>query len=287
VAKAAAAMDRSQSTIRSEVIAPGERSETPGKAPGTARALAADKPVMTSTPHKRKGDEIAQGDKMPKTAANGEEDDVFIVEEVDKDMAMLSREEKLKKFMEGMQSIIDECHQFKTKVNKLLALHKSIVQDAIKMASEDTRQLIRKDKEYERSSQSVMLFNVHKIKFPTDDPIYARPSFEGKLREELHSLTRHRIQVRTITVIQRTEDRTLMTVRIRLGAAEHRGILYSMLALNRELDKKMYDVFKAVSFRDSLPYEMLGEVRKLSAEGMEAKRVGKIVAFRVSAQGAG
>jgi hypothetical protein len=42
-----------------------------------------------------------------------------------------------------------------------------------------------------------------------------------------------------------------------------------------------------VSFRDSLPYEMLGEVRKLSAEGMEAKRVGKIVAFRVSAQGAG
>jgi hypothetical protein len=58
-----------------------------------------------------------------------------------------------------------------------------------------------------------------------------------------------------------------------------------MLALNRLHDPEMYEVFKGASFRDSFPYEMLGEVRRLSAEGMAAKRAGNIMAFRVSAQG--
>jgi hypothetical protein len=91
----------------------------------------------------------------------------------------------------------------------------------INAAAEETRQKIHKDAEYEKSSWSVLLCNCHKIKFNDSDPIFMRSTFEGKLREELHALCRHRIQARMITVVQRTKDNKPMTVRVWLGTSEH------------------------------------------------------------------
>jgi hypothetical protein len=83
---------------------------SPPTAPAAAAIVAAEKPAMTSTPHKRKGDDINKADKVAKTAGSSEdEEEVMVVDEGEKGLSALSREQKLQKFNEGMQRLIEEC----------------------------------------------------------------------------------------------------------------------------------------------------------------------------------
>jgi hypothetical protein len=138
-----------------------------------------------------------------------------------------------------------------------------------------------------RCSESVMMYNVHKIKFQTDVPVYEVSTFEEKLTDEIHHLTRGRVQATQITVMQRSENGKPMTVRVRLGSQQQRGMLYKMLGVSKKYVPESHEVFAGIAFRDCFPIEMLPEVRKLSEEGMEAKRNKECVAFRVSSQGDG
>jgi hypothetical protein len=112
-------------------------------------------------------------------------------------------------------------------------------------------------------------------------------TFEEKLTDELHHLTMGRVQVMRVNVMQRAENGKPMTVRVKLGSQQQRGMLYKMLGVSKKYAPESHEVFAGIAFRDCFPFKMLPEVKRLSGEGMEAKRNGECVAFRVSSQGGG
>jgi hypothetical protein len=87
--------------------------------------------------------------------------------------------------------------------------------------------------------------------------------------------------------MQRSDNGIPMTVRVKLGSQKQRGMLYKMLGASKKYAPESHEVFAGTAVRDCFPIEMLHEVRKLSEEGMEAKRNRECVAFRVSSQGNG
>jgi hypothetical protein len=64
-------------------------------------------------------------------------------------------------------------------------------------------------------------------------------------------------------------------------------MLYKLLGASKKYSPEFHEVFAGVAFRDCFLFKILPEVRKLSEEGMEAKRNKECVAFRVSSQGDG
>jgi hypothetical protein len=62
-------------------------------------------------------------------------------------------------------------------------------------------------------------------------------------------------------------------------------MLYKLLGVSKKFAPESHDVFAGIAFRDCFPFERLPEVKRLSGEGMEAKRNGECVAFRVTSQG--
>jgi hypothetical protein len=280
VAKAAAAMEKSKPATRSDVqqkqqaaAAAASRSREPS---GLARST-----EVISTPHKRKGDDIAASEREPKKATVEDDSDV---EEMEEEDGGRTRDDKYRKFCEGMRELMEEFPQAKRKVEVLMRLMNDIIQDTRKMAAEDARQAVNKDADMLQCTESVMMYNVHKIKFQ-NIPIYEVSTFEEKLTDEIHHLTRGRVQAMRITVMQRAENGKPMTVRVKLGSQQQRGMLYKMLGVSKKYVPESQDVFAGVAFRDCFPFELLPEVRRLSGEGMEAKRNGECVAFRVTSTG--
>jgi hypothetical protein len=200
---------------------------------------------------------------------------------------VVSRDDKYRQFCEGMRDLMQEFPQAKHRIETLMKLNNDIIQDTRKMAVEEARKAVNSDAENLRCSESVMMYNVHKIKFQTNVPIYEISSFEEKLTDEIHHLTRGRVQAMQITVMQRSENGKPMTVRVKLGSQRQRGMLYKLLGASKKYAPESHEVFAGVAFRDCFPFKMLPEVRKLSEEGMEAKRNKECVAFRVSSQGDG
>jgi hypothetical protein len=230
----------------------------------------------------------------PVTRSEGQQQrpsDSLTVEEMEvADKAMgrkNSRNDKYRQLCEGMRDLMQEFPQAKKRMETLMRLMNGIIQDTGKMAAEDARKAVNRDADNLRCSESVMMYNVHKIKFQTDVPVYEVSTFEEKLTDEIHHLTRGRVQATQITVMQRSENEKPMTVRVRLGSQQQRGMLYKMLGVSKKYVPESHEVFAGIAFRDCFPIEMLPEVRKLSEEGMEAKRNKECVAFRVSSQGDG
>jgi hypothetical protein len=208
------------------------------------------------------------------------------------DMAMdrgdsRTRDDKYRQLCEGMRDLMKKYPQEKQRVEELMRLTNNIIQDTRRMAAEDARQAVNKDTDILQCSESVMMYDVHKIKFQTDVPVYEVSTFEEKLTDEIHHLTRGRVQAMRVTVMQRAENGKPMTVRVKLGSQQQRGMLYKMLGVAKKYAPESHEVFAGIAFRDCFPFKMLPEVKRLSGEGMEAKRNGECVAFRVSSQGAG
>jgi hypothetical protein len=198
-----------------------------------------------------------------------------------------TRDDKYREFCEGMRQILEKYPQEQKNMGGLMRLVNGIIQDTRKMAAEEARQEVNKGADMQQCNDSVMMYNVHKIKFQENAPIHEVSTFEEKLTDELHHLTMGRVQVMRVKVMQRAENGKPMTVRVKLGSQQQRGMLYKMLGVSKKYVPESHVVFAGIAFRDCFPFEMLPEVRRLSGEGKEAKRNGECVAFRVMSQGGG
>jgi hypothetical protein len=285
VAKAAAAMERTKPVTRNDkqvaAAATASRDKQHGGVAAAARGGETVDIIRTSTPNKRKGDEMIASERDTKKATVEEDSDV---EEIEVDE--LSRDDKYKQFCDGMRRLVDKYPQEKKEVEMLMKLMNGIIQDTRKVAAEEARKTVNKDADYLQCTESVMMYNVHKIKFQ-DVPIYEVSTFEEKLTDEIHHLTMGRVQVMKVDVMQRSENGKPMTVKVKLGSQKQRGMLYKLLGVSKKYAPESHEVFAGIAFRDCFPFEMLQEVRRLSGEGMEAKRNGECVAFRVTSQGGG
>jgi hypothetical protein len=288
VAKAAAAMERTKPATRSDKLAAAAAAASRDKQRGGEVAAARDAEtvdrIRTSTPNKRKGDDMLASERDTKKATV-EEDSDSDVEEIEVDE--MTRDDKYKQFCAGMRRLVDKYPQEKKEVEMLMKLMNGIIQDTRKVAAEEARKTVSRDAEYLQCTESVMMYNVHKIKFRQNVPIYEVSTFEEKLTDEIHHLTMGRVQVMKVDVMQRAENGKPMTVKVKLGSQKQRGMLYKLLGVAKNFVPESHEVFAGIAFRDCFPFEMLQEVRRLSGEGMEAKRNGECVAFRVTSQGGG
>jgi hypothetical protein len=198
-----------------------------------------------------------------------------------------TRDDKYRELCEGMRKLLEKYPHEQKNMGALMGLVNGIIQDTRKMAAEESRQAVNKDADMLQCTESVMMYNVHKIKFQQNVPIHEVSTFEEKLTDELHHLTMGRVQVMRVKVMQRAENGKPMTVRVKLGSQQQRGMLYKLLGVSKKFVPESHEVFAGIAFRDCFPFEMLPEVRRLSGEGKEAKQNGECVAFRVMSQGGG
>jgi hypothetical protein len=229
----------------------------------------------------------------PVTRSKGQQqeprDSVYVkeMEVIDKAVELKnSRNDKYRQLCERMNSLMQKFPNEKQSMETLMKLMNGIIQDSGKIAAEDAKKAAN-DADNRRCLKSVMMYNVHKIKFPSNVPVYEVSTFEEKLTDEIHHITRGRVQASQITVLQRTENGKPMTVRVKLGSPQQRGMLYKMLGVSKKYAPESHEVFAGIAVRDCFPSEVLPEVKKLSEEGMKAKRNNECVAFRVSSQGDG
>jgi hypothetical protein len=94
-----------------------------------------------------------------------------------------SRNDKYRQLCEGMRDLMQEFPQAKQRMETLMRLMNGIIQDTGKMAAEDARKAVNRDADNLQCSESVMMYNVHKIKFQTDVPVYEVSTFEEKLTD--------------------------------------------------------------------------------------------------------
>jgi hypothetical protein len=123
--------------------------------------------VRTSTPNKRKGDMIASERDTKK--ATVDEDSDSDVEEIEVDE--LTRDDKYKQFCDGMRRLVDKYPQEKKEVEMLMKLMNGIILDTRKVAAEEARKTVSRDADYLQCTESIMMYNVHKIKFQQNVPI--------------------------------------------------------------------------------------------------------------------
>jgi hypothetical protein len=198
----------------------------------------------------------------------------------------LARDDKYRMFVARMRKLMEKYPQEQREGDVLMKLVNGMIHDTRRMAAEEARRTVQKDADILQCAESVMMYNVHKIKFQ-DAPIYEVSTFEEKLTDEINHLTRGRVQATRISVMQRAENGKPMTVKVKLGSQQQRGMLYKMLGVAKKFVPESQAVFAGVAFRDCFPFDLLPEVRRLSGEGMEAKRHGECVAFRVTSTGGG
>jgi len=150
-------------------------------------------------------------------------------------------EEHLQRLLHKIPNGAREYEQIMSKVNKAM---EKLLQDS--KLEKKILEVVKKDKEVDVCSRSLMAFNVDKWKGEDEDV-----PLEEKITEDLHRMCKQRVTVTEVIAFKQQEGRP-MAARITLGSSRQKRTLFRAIADNIKKKTRYGSCVQAVSLRTRL-----------------------------------